>query len=115
MLYKKDDMNLNNKIELITLFDYYSGLLTDKQRGALKLYLIEDLGITEIAQNLNITRQATYDLINVATASLRQTEGKLGLIKSNSLAKKELDSILNDSSLTKSQILNKIKSIKEIL
>ena len=108
-------MNLNNKIELITLFDYYSGLLTDKQRGALRLYLIEDLGITEIAQNLNISRQATYDLINVATTSLKQTEEKLGLIKSNNLAKKELDNILNDSSLTKSQILTKIKSIKENL
>jgi len=97
-------MDLGSKLEISSLFDAYGGLLTDKQREVLSLYLIDDLGITEIAQNLNKTRQAAYDFINTAISSLKRIEEKVGYAREKNNIKAELNAILSNSSLSVEQI-----------
>ena len=62
------------------LFDFYGDLLTDKQREYYDLYYNEDLSLSEIAENVGITRQGVYDIITRAEATLLETERKTGLI-----------------------------------
>ncbi len=62
------------------LFDFYGDLLTDKQREYYDLYYNEDLTLSEIAENVGITRQGVYDIITRAEATLLETERKTGLI-----------------------------------
>nr|WP_073076240.1 sigma factor-like helix-turn-helix DNA-binding protein [Sporobacter termitidis] len=63
------------------LLDFYGDLLTDKQREYYDLYHNEDLSLSEIAENVGITRQGVHDIIVRAENTLLETERKTGLIK----------------------------------
>lgn len=65
-------MNINERDELIELFEKYQGLLTQAQRQAMHLYLIEDLSLAEVAEELATTRQAVHDAINKGKAKLKK-------------------------------------------
>ncbi len=62
------------------LFDFYGDLLTEKQREYYDLYYNEDLSLSEIAENVGITRQGVHDIVARAESSLLETERKTGLI-----------------------------------
>ncbi len=62
------------------LFDFFGDLLTEKQREYYDLYYNEDLSLSEIAENVGITRQGVHDIIARAEATLQDTERKTGLI-----------------------------------
>lgn len=62
------------------LFDFFGDLLTDKQREYYDLYYNEDLSLSEIAENVGITRQGVHDIIARAEYTLLETERKTGLI-----------------------------------
>ena len=49
---------------LSTLFDLYGALLTEKQQECLRLHLFEDFSLSEIGEELGISRQAVYDNIH---------------------------------------------------
>ncbi len=72
---------LEKAVETGMLYDYYSGLLTDKQRQIMELRLVEDLSLAEIAEQLSISRQAVHDAIQRTTQQLFDYEDKLGLVK----------------------------------
>ncbi|MEA5039589.1 MAG: YlxM family DNA-binding protein [Clostridiaceae bacterium] len=63
------------------LFDFYGDLLTDKQKELFDLYYNEDLSLTEIADNVGISRQGVRDAITRSETILRDTEDRLGLVK----------------------------------
>ena len=50
------------------LLDIYGGLLNKKQRAALELYYFDDLSLSEISENVGISRQGVNDLIKRAEA-----------------------------------------------
>ena len=68
----------SNAFEMCLLFDYYGEMLTEKQRNIFDLYYNEDLSLTEISENLDITRQGVRDSIVRAEDTLRDMERKLG-------------------------------------
>ncbi len=63
------------------LFDFYGDLLTEKQREYYDLYYNEDLSLSEIAENVGITRQGVHDIVARAETCLLETERKTGLIR----------------------------------
>ena len=72
---------MDNKLQMTMLLDFFGDLLTDKQREYFDLYHNEDLSLSEIAENVGITRQGVYDIIARAENTLLETERKTGLIK----------------------------------
>lgn len=69
-----------DKTELMNnLLDLYGGLLTDNQLNVMELYYMNDLSLSEIAEELNITRSAVHDTLKKASAMLEMYESKLGL------------------------------------
>ncbi|RAL26177.1 putative DNA-binding protein [Thermoflavimicrobium daqui] len=73
MLERTTEMNL--------LYDFYGVLLTEKQRNLLELYYLEDWSLGEIAEDQKISRQAVFEAIKRAQATLNDLENKLGLLK----------------------------------
>lgn len=70
------------KIDIINLlYDFYGGLLTDKQRFLMELYYYDDFSLAEISEKMGISRQAVYDSIKRSESSLADYENKLGLVK----------------------------------
>ena len=72
---------MDKKIEVSMLLDLYKGLLTNKQAETMELYYNEDLSLSEIAENLGITRQGVRDALVKGEKALLEAEEKLGLGK----------------------------------
>jgi hypothetical protein len=64
---------------LSELFGLYGALLTERQQRCLELHLYEDFSLSEIGEELGISRQAVYDNIHRAEAAMKSYEAKLGL------------------------------------
>ena len=54
------------------LLDFYGELLTDKQRECFDLHYNEDLSLSEIAEQLGISRQGVWDNIRRAEEGTRR-------------------------------------------
>ncbi len=62
------------------LLDFYGELLTDKQRECFDLHYNEDLSLSEIAEQLGISRQGVWDNIRRAETVMQDVERKTGLM-----------------------------------
>ena len=72
---------MEKNIEISLLYDFYGQLLKEQQRQAVTLYYNDDLSLSEIADELGITRQGVRDCIKRSEALLLNFETKLGLYK----------------------------------
>ena len=63
------------------LLDFYGELLTEKQRDCFDMHYNEDLSLSEIAEQLGISRQGVWDNIRRAESALKEIEEKTGLIR----------------------------------
>ena len=70
----------NKTLQMTLLFDFFGDLLTDKQREYFDLYHNEDLSLSEIADNVGITRQGVRDIIVRAEATLTDYEERTGIV-----------------------------------
>lgn len=59
------------------LYDIYKPLLTKKQRVYIELYYHEDLSLSEIAEEMGVSRNAVYDNIRRTEKLLTGYEEKL--------------------------------------
>lgn len=87
---------------LTILYDLYEKLLTETQKEYFKLYYFENLTMDEIAENLNISKNAVFKSINATTNKLKELEQKLGIYQNN----KKIEEILhsNDINYIKKEI-----------
>ena len=67
------------RVELGTLLACYGGLLTQKQRQAVRLYAGEDQSLSEIAEQMGVSRQNVHELITRAEQKLQKCEDALHL------------------------------------
>ena len=66
-------------LSLVILLDFYGGLLTDKQALALDCYYNQDLSLSEIADDMGISRQGVMAFLKQGEKHLKTFEEKLGL------------------------------------
>jgi len=91
---------MDNRDYMIILYDYYGELFNDKQRKYFELYYFDNLSLGEIAENLNISRNAIHKSVKLVESKLLEYEDKLGLYyKSNKIKKiiNNIDSDIKDS------------------
>lgn len=72
--------NLDNFLKINRLFAIYGNLLTEKQQNIVSLYYQEDFSLSEISENLNISRQAVHDTLKKSEELLLNFENQLHLI-----------------------------------
>ena len=63
------------------LFDFYGELLTENQKELFDFYYNEDLSLSEIAEQAEISRQGVRAAIVRAETILRDTEDRLHLVR----------------------------------
>ncbi len=61
------------------LYDYYGDLLKENQANIIDLYYNQDCSLSEIAEDMNISRQGVYDALKRAEKSLIDYEEKIKL------------------------------------
>ena len=97
------DNSIGN-IELQSLlYDFYGSLLSSSQNEVMALYHEDNLSLSEIAEELGMTRQAVHYTLKKAEKALAEYEDKLGLLagyhRSQELADRAraiIDSLLED-------------------
>jgi len=101
---------MEEKIRISMLLQIYGKLLTEKQFEFMDYYYNEDLSLSEIAENQNITRQAVREILAKSKNKLEEYEEKVmfyekinkinsvldKLEKTNQKEIQEIRKILND-------------------
>lgn len=70
---------MDHRLYLINLYDYYGELLTDKQRIYFEEYYFENLTLSEISENHDISRNAIHKSLKETEENLMYYEKKLNL------------------------------------
>ena len=70
---------MDRTIYLNNLYDYYSSLLTDKQRLYYEDYYFSNLSLAEIAENYKVSRNAVHNQLKIAESKLEYYEENLKL------------------------------------
>ena len=94
---------MENNIYLCALYDCYSKLLTDKQRLYFEDYYFNNLSLSEMSENYNVSRNAVHKQIKDVVMKLEEFEEKLKIneknnkllnIKTDERIKKEIERII---------------------
>lgn len=104
-------MEKNVKISILN--EFYGKLLTQKQSNFIDDYYNNDLSLSEIAENENITRQAVRDIIKKGEKKLFEYEEKLGFMKRTLKQEKRIGKVLLE--LTKIQKDSSDRQIASVL
>ena len=105
---------MDKKIEISMLWQIYGKLLTEKQYEYIDYYYNEDLSLSEIAENDNITRQAVRDIIKKGERKLFEYEEKLLFMKKTINQEKQIQNILlNLNKIQKDSSDKQVTSILE--
>lgn len=83
----------NQAYRMALLFDFYGEMLTPRQKEFYDLYYNEDLSLSEIAENYDMSRQGVRDAIVRAQATLEELEEKTGIVKRFQEQKHQLEEI----------------------
>lgn len=104
---------MENKVKISILLDIYGKLLTEKQYKLLDDYYNNDLSLSEIAENENITRQAVRDNLKKGENNLFEYEEKLGFMRREIMQEEYISSILSE--ISKIEKSMKDKEVTKIL
>lgn len=103
-------------LSLMPLFDIYGKLLSDHQQKMFELYYGDDLSLSEISEEMGISRQGVRDAIKRCEDALSAFEEKLGFYrktKALDLCIKELDLIDKENGSDKLKVI--IDKLSELL
>jgi predicted DNA-binding protein YlxM (UPF0122 family) len=74
-------MNMEKIVEQGLLYDFYGELLTEHQRRIYEDAVMNDMSLSEIAQEAGISRQGVHDLIKRCDKTLEEYESRLHLME----------------------------------
>ncbi len=99
------------------LLDFYGDVLTERKKEVLDMYYNEDLSLSEIADQIGISRQGVRDLIKKAEEEIFFLEEKLGLAQKMSALKFHSDNMLRiaENGGVNPEIQKEIEEIAKII
>ena len=65
---------IDRRVELGLLMDFYGPLLSERIAEIMSMYVLEDYGLSEIAQEKGISRQGVYDAVRRGESQLMELE-----------------------------------------
>ncbi|MDD5926698.1 MAG: YlxM family DNA-binding protein [Firmicutes bacterium] len=113
-------LNMESVEKISLLYDFYGGLLTEKQRQVMELYHEENLSLAEIAQEFGISRQGVHDTLKKAEHLLTEYENKLGLVAKLMKSRRaiaEIDGIIDGLTVSArdNEAAAKLQQVKDII
>ena len=79
--------------ELASLYDSYGVLLKENQQDIFEAYVLDNLSLSEIADEQGMTRQGVYDTINRSRKKLREYESRMRIIEKADAIERHLSEI----------------------
>ena len=75
------------------LYDFYGELLTERQQQVYESVVLEDYSLSEVAENLGISRQGVHDMIKRCNHTLEEYESRLHLVEKFLCIRKQVQKI----------------------
>lgn len=97
--------SLEKTLGVIGLYDLYQALLTEKQKEYFESYYFDNYSITEISENLNVSRNAVHDQLKKTVNKLNDFEKKLSLREIEKDRSKIINKLLE---VSKDEEINKL-------
>ena len=91
---------MEEKVRLGYLYGFYGELLTEHQKKIYEDYILNDLSLSEIAEDEGVSRQAVHDIIKRCNKALSDYEEKLHLLDRFMNIKKKAEDIRDSKDLT---------------
>ena len=101
---------LEKSIRVHKLIDFYGDLLTSHQKEILSLYYQMDLSLSEISEQLDISRNGVYDALKKGVNILEKYEEKLHLISKDEELEDYFFKLKKDASKEEKELIDKIES-----
>lgn len=99
-------------IEQNLLYDFYGELLTEHQRKVYENAVYNDLSLSEIADEIGISRQGVHDLLKRCDKIMTGYEEKLKLVEKFSMTRERITEIKKLALTTNSQNDNTDKIVR---
>ena len=74
-------MHMDKLARQALLYDFYGELLTERQQQVYESVVLEDYSLSEVAEDLGISRQGVHDMIKRCDKALEGYEEKLHLVE----------------------------------
>ncbi|MBE6631550.1 MAG: DNA-binding protein [Ruminococcaceae bacterium] len=87
--------DISENLRISRLLDFYGNLLSDRQRDICQMYFNDDLSLSEISEEVGITRQGVRDSIEKGKTLLCSFEEKLGLMEKFEEMQSDVQRIMN--------------------
>ena len=101
------------------LYDFYGELLTEHQRRIYEDVVMNDLSLSEIAQEQGISRQGVHDLIKRCNRILEDYESRLHLVEKFVAIKEQIErmeaSLLEAEQPDREELVRQLNGILENL
>ena len=80
-------------VEQTLLYDFYGELLTERQQQVYESVVLEDYSLSEVAEDLGISRQGVHDMIKRCNHTLEEYESRLHLVQKFLCIRKQVQKI----------------------
>ena len=87
------DYQMEKFVEQTLLYDFYGEFLTERQQQVYESVVLEDFSLSEVAEELGISRQGVHDMIRRCNHTLEEYEKKLHLVEKFLCIKKQVQRI----------------------
>lgn len=81
-------------VEQTLLYDFYGELLTERQQQVYESVVLEDYSLSEVAEDLGISRQGVHDMIKRCNHTLEEYESRLHLVEKFLCIRKQVQKIM---------------------
>jgi len=100
------------------LYDYYGGLLRDRPGEVYRLYHEDNLSLTEIADELGVSKQAVHTALKRAERTLQSFEDGLGLIAKHEVYERviaEVSKLIDSELAADAALVKDLRRIKKMI
>ena len=80
-------------VEQTLLYDFQGELLTERQQQVYESGVLEDYSLSEVAEDLGISRQGVHDMIKRCNHTLEEYESRLHLVEKFLCIRKQVQKI----------------------
>ena len=80
-------------VEQTLLYDFYGELLTERQQQVYESVVLEDYSLSEVAEDLGISRPGVHDMIKRCNHTLEEYESRLHLVEKFLCIRKQVQKI----------------------
>lgn len=104
-------------VEQTLLYDFYGELLTEHQRRIYEDVVLNDYSLSEVAEELGISRQGVHDNVKRCNKALQEYEDKLHLVEKFVNIKEKIRRIHklagSCEDLSKQELVQKVEHISQ--